>query len=107
MALDMRETERTFDIEVDVPGVPKEEIKVEVNGRVLSISYEHKEDKETQDGTAHVVERFRGSASRAIQMPKQADLNNFQASAENGVLKITVPKMQPPESEGPKKIEIK
>ncbi len=77
----------------DLPGVPKDQIKVELNNNVLTVSAERKEEKETNESKKHYVsELFYGSYLRSFTLPNDIDEKKVDAKYEDGVLKLTIPK---------------
>ena len=103
--VDIEENDDNYTIRADLPGVPKDDIKVSLEKGVLSISGEKRVDKETGKGTKHHrTERFRGSFSRRFTLPATIDADKVNADYKDGVLTLSVPKV---ESEKPKAIEIK
>ena len=103
--IDIREDDNEFRFNVEVPGIPKEEIKVLVDKEnVLSIKGE-KQREETEDNTNyHRVERCYGSFERSFYLPDNVNSEEIEAKYEYGVLSITVKKVEP---EKPKEIEVK
>ena len=94
LALDVKETENGYEIETDVPGVPKENIKVQLDGHLLTISSETKQDDgSTTPNGSRSVKRLRSFSSRSVTLPKRADLSTIQASCADGVLHITLNKL--------------
>nr|POF26871.1 18.1 kda class i heat shock protein [Quercus suber] len=79
----------------DLPGLNKEEVKVEVeDDRVLQISGERKVEKEEKKDTWHRVERSSGKFLRRFRLPENAKMDQIKASMENGVLTVTIPKVE-------------
>lgn len=103
-AVDIKEEEKAYVIHADVPGVKPDEIDVSMEGGLLTIKGERKEDKEEEKEGYKRVERVRGSFYRRFSLPDNADAEKIDASSENGVLKIVIPKKT---AEQAKKIKIK
>ncbi|KDP44848.1 hypothetical protein JCGZ_01348 [Jatropha curcas] len=91
--VDWKETPTAHVFMADVPGLRKEELKVEVeDGRVLQITGERSREEESSGDTWHIVERSSGMFSRRFRLPKNAKVEDLKASMENEVLTVTVPK---------------
>lgn len=97
---DWKETPEAHVFAVDLPGMKKEDVKVEVDeNRVLQISGERINVETDGDGNNgkdkwHRVERCRGKFLRRFQLPENAKPDGIKASMENGVLTVTVPKQE-------------
>ncbi|OWM86203.1 hypothetical protein CDL15_Pgr011027 [Punica granatum] len=90
-----RETPEAHVFKADLPGLKKEEVKVEVeDDRVLQISGERNVEKEDKNDTWHRVERSSGKFLRRFRLPENARMDQVKASMENGVLTVTVPKVE-------------
>ncbi len=103
---DAKETEKDFQIHADLPGVKKEDISIEADGQSLTISGKTEEMKEDKNETYHYSERSSGSFMRTFSLPKTADMNSIKAEYDNGVLKVSVPKIKEDEATPKKKIDI-
>ncbi|KAI9194577.1 hypothetical protein LWI28_007268 [Acer negundo] len=91
--VDWKETAEAHVLKADLPGMKKEEVKVEVeDDRVILISGERNVDKEDNNDTWHRVERCCGRFSRRFRLPENVKMDQIKASLENGVLTVTLPK---------------
>lgn len=91
---EISEEEKFFQLKADLPGVKKEDVKVEVNGDRLTIRAERKEEKEEKSKKRHVSEISYGSYVRSFTLPQAIDEKKVDAKFENGVLFVTVPKAE-------------
>ncbi|KAL5126765.1 18 class I heat shock protein [Glycine soja] len=93
--IDWKETAEAHVFKADLPGLKKEEVKVEIEeeGRVLQISGQRTKEKEDKNDTWHRLERSSGSFLRRFRLPENAKLDQVTAAMENGVLTVTVPKV--------------
>jgi HSP20 family protein len=104
--VDWKETPEAHVFKADLPGLKKEEVKVEIEeGRVLQISGERSVEKEDKNDKWHRVERGRGKFLRRFWLPENAKVDEVKASMENGVLTVTIPKSEEKKPEV-KSIEI-
>nr|ACG24656.1 16.9 kDa class I heat shock protein 1 [Zea mays] len=93
--IDWKETPEAHVFKADLPGVKKEEVKVEVeDGNVLVISGQRSREKEDKDDKWHRVERSSGQFVRRFRLPENAKVDQVKAGLENGVLTVTVPKAE-------------
>jgi len=96
--------DKGYYLEVDLPGVNKEDIEISVNEGILTISGERKLQRKEEKENYTRIESFFGRFERSFKLPADADADNIEAKYENGVLKLFIPRRQ--KAEG-KKIEIK
>ncbi|XP_040998897.1 18.1 kDa class I heat shock protein-like [Juglans microcarpa x Juglans regia] len=94
--VDWRETDTAHEFRVDLPGVGKENVKVQVeDSNILQISGERVLEKEDKNDKWHRIERRRGSFVRRFRLPDNVNLNEITCKLENGVLTVQVPKKEP------------
>ena len=95
---DVVETAKSFDVHVSLPGLKKEDIKIDVDGDRLTISGERKVKNETNEEKFHMVESFFGKFSRSFNLPENVDKQNIEAELADGILTLSIPKMEVKES---------
>ena len=103
-AVDVKETDNSFVLSADIPGLTKKDIKINVaNGR-LSICGERSFETDQENDNYHYRERQFGSFDRSFNLPDTVDEENISASFKNGILNVLLPKH---ENILPKEREIK
>lgn len=104
-AVDVQENQNELRLDVELPGLNPDEVEITADNGVLTIRGEKQfERKEGDDSRYHVVERSYGSFLRSFQLPQGLDESRIEASFNNGILSIHIPKSALPQ---PKKIQIK
>lgn len=103
--IDMKETEKEYIIEADLPGYDKNNIEIHHEGNMLTISGKQDEIVEEKHENYIHRERRRGSFSRTIPLPENIEADKIKASYNNGVLRLVLPKINPSKPQG-RKIEI-
>ncbi len=101
-----RETEDAYFIEIDLPGVKKEDIEIDVKDNVLTVSGERKVKEEMKEENYYKIESRYGKFTRSFTLPKNVNIDKISANSEDGVLEIKIPKLEEVKKE-PKKIAIK
>lgn len=92
-ACEISESESQYLMSVDLPGVKKDEIKIEVADNTLTISGERKaEKKEGDERNAQYIEKIYGKFTRTFTLPNTADADKIEATYEDGVLNLAIPK---------------
>lgn len=105
-AVDIIERKDSFQLKVELPEVKKEDVRVSVDNGVLTISGERRLELEEGGEAGHQrrLERIYGSFSRSFTLPEEADENAIDASYQDGMLVLTIPKAERP---APRAIEVK
>ena len=104
--IDWRETPEAHVFKADLPGLKKEEVKVQVvDGRTLEISGERKKEEVQKGDTWHRVERAQGSFLRRFRLPENANADKVKALVQDGVLTVTIPKVEKPKPQA-RQIEV-
>lgn len=93
-SVNTREGDYAYHIEVDLPGVQKEDIKVEVKDNRVTISGERKTSEETKEEDYYRVESSYGKFERSFTLPGNVDAENVTASSKDGVLEVVLPKKE-------------
>ena len=101
-----REGEYAYHVDADLPGVKKEDIKIDVKDNVITISGERNHKEEVNEKDYHRVETSFGKFERSFTLPKGADSENITASNKDGVLEVVIPKLKS-ETKKSKKIKVK
>jgi HSP20 family protein len=100
---DLTEDGEDLVLRIDLPGMSDEDVTVEVDGNVLTVSGERKDHRETQEGSVFRLERSFGKFSRSFTLPEGTETDSIEGGLENGVLELRVPK---PAERQPKRIKI-
>jgi HSP20 family protein len=90
--VDIAETDKAFEIKVEIPDVNKEDVKVTVDNRVLTIWGERKQEKEEEGKKFHRVERYYGVFTRSFTLPDNVDESKVTATFKNGILNLQIQK---------------
>ncbi|MBP6324769.1 MAG: Hsp20/alpha crystallin family protein [Sulfurospirillum sp.] len=101
-----REGEFAYHVEVDVPGVKKEDISIDIKENNLVISGERSFKEERQEKDYYKVESSYGKFQRSFALPENVDVENIEASCADGVLEVVLPKLKIETNEA-RKITIK
>jgi HSP20 family protein len=102
--VDIQEREDAYLVEVELPGLTKDDVKITMENNILTIKGEKKSEQEEKRGSYHRTERVYGSFLRSFTLPSSVKSEKIEAHYKNGVLTITLPKV---EEAKPKAIEVK
>jgi HSP20 family protein len=101
--MDLVETENDFVLRADLPGLSENDVNIELEDNVLTISGERKSEHEERKEGFHRVERASGSFARSLTLPEGVKPEAIKANFDRGVLEVHIPK---PEERKPRKVEI-
>ncbi|HLZ16212.1 MAG TPA: Hsp20/alpha crystallin family protein [Cyclobacteriaceae bacterium] len=90
--VDVIENDNAYEVQVAVPGLNKEDFKIEINDNYLTVSGERKFTNEKKDKSFHSIETNYGSFSRSFTLPENADGAKVTAKYNNGILELVIPK---------------
>ncbi len=93
-SIDISETEKQFIIDVEVPGINKKDIDLNIENDMLTISGERSFEKEEEGKQYHRVESHYGTFNRSFRLPDNVDSETIKATYKNGILNITVDKSE-------------
>ena len=103
--VDIREDDKAYQLEAELPGVPKDKLNVSVDDGTLTISADLNEDKQEEHGSYLYSERRTGHVERSFNL-EGIDVENITADYKNGVLMLNLPKEQPAPKKEARKIDI-
>jgi len=106
-AVNVMEEDNAYMIEVAVPGMSRKDIRIDLEDNVLTISYEHRENKEEKKRTYMRREFSHASFKRSFELPETVDAEKIRARHDAGILSVELPKKEEVVSKAPKQIEIK
>ena len=109
MKTDVKETDNSYEVDIDLPGFKKDEIEAKLENGYLTISAAKgldKEEKDEKDGKYIRKERYSGAMSRSFYVGDELKQEDIKAKYEDGILKLSVPKEEPKKVETTKHIAI-
>jgi HSP20 family protein len=93
MKVDVKEDDKSYTIRAEIPGAKKDDIKVDIDRNLVSLSAEVRQEKEEKKGEKIVYnERSYGMASRSFTLPGEVDAAGAKAEYKDGLLSLTLPK---------------
>jgi HSP20 family protein len=101
--MDLVETDDQLVLKVDLPGLSRDQVNIEIKDGALTISGERRADREEKSEGFYRLERSFGSFSRSMTLPQEIDAESVAASFADGVLEVRIPK---PEQRKPHRVEI-
>lgn len=106
-AVNIKENEKNFEIELAAPGMEKKDFEISVNNNILTISAERKQENEVKEDNYTRKEFGYTSFSRSFNLPVNTSEDNINAKYDNGILKVLIEKKNEPEGKLKKSIQIK
>ncbi len=94
-AIDIKENDKNLILNIEVPGVKKDDLKITLQDNILTIKGEKKKEKEEKDENVYRTERVFGAFERSFTLPVEVDSDNVDAKVIDGVLEIKLEKVQP------------
>ena len=91
---DIEETASAYKLTFDLPGLKKEDVKIELVDRQIVVSGERKSEREEEGKLRHLSERVYGAFQRVFTLPAVVEADRVEAKFEHGVLEIVVPKVE-------------
>src|SRR5699024_9655406 len=94
IALDIKEDENSYTVHAELPGVKKDDIHVEIEGGLVTIKAEVKQEDSTENERMLRRERYSGTVARRFELPVEIDLDQANADYTDGVLVLNLPKLE-------------
>jgi HSP20 family protein len=101
---DLHVTDEDVVVHLAIPGIKPDDVNISVTGDTVTVSGEVKREQRSEKSHAHYEEIWRGRFQRSFQLPIQVDANKAEATFENGLLTLTLPKS---EATKPRKIQVR
>ncbi len=101
---EIKETDNSFNLSLSLPGIKKDEVKIELNNGVLEVSGERKTEKTEEKEKFHLSEITYGKFTRRFQLPENVNTNKIDAKMSDGILHLSIPKL---DEVKPRQIDVK
>jgi HSP20 family protein len=105
LAVDVSETDKTYNISAEMPGVKDSDVEISVSGDTLLIKGKKEQSREEKDKSHYLSERSYGSFQRMFSLPRDTDSSKIEARFQNAVLTVSVPKTA--SKQETRKVEVK
>ena len=92
--VDISETEKSYEIRAEIPGVSEKDVNVSVTDNLLTLKGEKHQEEETEGKNYHRVERMYGSFQRSFTLPRHVETSDIKAGFKDGVLTLEIPKAE-------------
>ena len=97
--IDILENEKSIKLDAEIPGVPKENLKITLQDNILTIEGEKKKESEEKEENYYRAERTYGNFKRSFTLPVEVDSEDVDAKFNNGILEILLNKVEPKQDE--------
>ncbi len=96
MKTDVRELDNGYEVDIDLPGLKKDEVRIDLKNGYLTISASKGLDKDEKDKKGHYIrqERYTGQCSRSFYVGEKVEPKDVHATFEDGILRLTLPKVE-------------
>lgn len=105
--MDIADMGDRYEMQLDMPGIPKDNINIEVTPNSIEVSAEYDESKEDKDKNWLRRERSSMSYYRTLEVPEELKTDDIDAELKDGVLRLKLPKVEPKPEHKPKKVQVK
>ena len=108
MKTDVRETDESYELDIDLPGFKKEELQAKIENGYLTVSANKSTDRNKKDKKGHYIrqERYVGQFSRSFYIGDDVQKEDIKAKFEDGILKLSIPKKENKQLPGQNLIDI-
>ena len=101
--VNVEETDDQFEVTAELPGLNRDDVKIEIKDHALTFTGEKKTEKENKDRNVHLYERAYGKFCRTFTLPDNVDVDKIEAEFKDGILQIDIPKT---EEAKPRQVEV-
>lgn len=99
--MDLVEADQQYNMSLELPGCSKDDVHVNVEENMLTISAEKRQEQKEDNEKFHKTERMYGKMQRSIRLPGNANKDEINAAFNDGVLKVTIPKLEQTQQSAP------
>lgn len=97
--LDVAGSEKEYEVSIDIPGLSKDDIQIELSGNILTVKGQKEEINESKDKHYYCTERSVGAFQRTLSLPEDANKNAISANVKDGLLEIKIPRTALPKDD--------
>lgn len=105
--IDIKDTDENYIVSVEIPGVTRDDVDIRVEGNLMTIIGEKKQEKKEEKENYQCIERQYGSFERMLTLPQDADADNIEANFRNGILTVRIKRKAQAVSKESRKVEVK